>query len=44
MFINAINYSAVIDAQAFTTATDIFECTPAADRAMLNWLGRKEGF
>lgn len=35
MFINAINYSAVIDAQAFTTATDIFECTPAADRAMV---------
>lgn len=35
MFINMISYSAVLDAVAFTTATDIFECTPAADRAML---------
>ena len=30
-----INYSAPMDALAFTTATDVFECTPAADRAML---------
>lgn len=35
MFLNVINYSAVMDAQAFTTATDLFECTPAADRAMV---------
>lgn len=35
MYINAINYAAVLDAVAFTTATDVFECTPAADRAMV---------
>lgn len=35
MFINAINYTAVMDAQAVTAATDLFECTPAADRAMV---------
>ena len=29
------NYSAVIDALAFTTATDLFEITPAADRAVV---------
>jgi hypothetical protein len=34
MFINTITYSAVMDAQAFTTATDLFEVTPAADRAI----------
>lgn len=28
-------YSAPIDAQAFTTATDVFEITPAADRAVI---------
>lgn len=27
-------YSAPLDAQAFTTATDVFEVTPAADRAI----------
>lgn len=27
-------YSAPLDAQAFTTATDVFEVTPAADRAV----------
>ena len=30
-----ITYSAPIDAQAFTTATDIFEITPVADRPVL---------
>lgn len=35
MFINAINYSAVMNAEAVTGATDLFECTPAADRAMI---------
>lgn len=35
MYLNPINYTAVLDAVAFTTATDLFECTPAADRAMV---------
>lgn len=35
MYFNTITYAAVLDAVAFTTATDVFECTPAADRAML---------
>jgi hypothetical protein len=30
-----IVYSAPMDALAFTTATDVFECTPAADRPMI---------
>jgi hypothetical protein len=35
MFPNMITYSAPIDALAFTTATDVFEITPAADRAIV---------
>jgi hypothetical protein len=35
LFFNMINYSAVMNAEAVTGATDLFECTPAADRAML---------
>ena len=30
-----VTYSAPMDALAFTTATDVFEFTPAADRAMV---------
>ena len=35
MYINAINYAAVLDAVAYTTATDVSECRPPADRAMV---------
>lgn len=35
MFPNMIVHSAPMDALAFTAATDVFECTPAADRAMI---------
>ena len=42
MYVNMINYAAVMDAQAFTTATDLFEVTPAADRAVVI-LGLKLG-
>lgn len=35
MYPNIITYSAPIDALAFTTATDVFEMTPVADRAVV---------
>lgn len=35
MYLNPINYVAVMNAEAVTLATDLFECTPAADRAMV---------
>jgi hypothetical protein len=35
MYPNMITYSAPMDALAFTAATDVFECTPAADRPMV---------